>query len=216
MVESIHFIVQYGRKYPLHYLINFYGTDFKLPQKPELVFGFFSLVKMPSFLTCVWTTSDIFSVSSLLTTSKLSLQHYTHLEQQSWGCSWAQLCLCTSSCSTAAAERNSNALGAQCQNTPRACLDLQHFKQVRSNRLPVTHPAGQLRVPNKLHSQRVVKSRQKQQFELLHQTIKNQMNDDSVGSIVTGIWSPQNLKCINCCFLSLILHYGYKILSSTA
>lgn len=34
------------------------------------------------------------------------------------------------------------------------------------------------------------------------------MNDDSVGSIATGIWTPQNLKCINCCFLSLMLSYG--------
>lgn len=93
---------------------------------------------------------------------------------------------------TAAAEGNSNALGAQCQNTPRAWLDLQHFKQVRSNRycksrLPVTHRAGQPRVPNKHHN--VLSSQDKSSNWNYHtkQTIKNQINDDSVGSIVTGI-----------------------------
>lgn len=41
----------------------------------------------------------------------------------------------------------------------------------------------------------------------IKRTNKNQMNDDTVGSTVTGIWTPQNLKCINCfLFLTFRTH----------
>lgn len=94
-------------------------------------------------------------------------------------------CLCTSSCSTAAAERNSNSLGAQCQNTPTARLDLQHFKQVRSNRycksrIYYKSTCSRTAQDPKQTPQHVVKLGQKQQLELLRQTDYWEP-DDSVG-----------------------------------
>lgn len=198
-----------AEKYPLYYLINIYGTKFKLSLKTWVCVWFFlSSEDNPLPHLCLNNIRYLLSIK---------LAHYFHafsaplhsFGQQVWWCSWAQLCLCTSSCCTAAAERNSNSLGANDKTLPA-------FVEIYSilNKWDLTgyqlhtwqdSSGSQTRTTVNVLSN---PDKSSNWNYYVKQTIKNQMNDDSVCSILIGIWTPQNLKCINCCFLSLILSYG--------